>query len=373
MSEIDFEAEGLLEGLDGEARAARLELLRALAAEGIGLEELRDAVAEERLALLPVEHALGGEYLYTVEEVAEQAGISVEFLARELQALGLPMPEAGERLLTERDLEAARRSKVFRDVGLPDEGIFEVARVIGNGIARVAAANMRLIGEVFLKPGDTERDVGFRYAEITRMLSPVLGSTMQYVFERHLHELVRQTVISRSELESGEIPGAQEIAVGFADMVGFTRLGEGLEVDQIGELTGRLTELATSVARSPVRLVKTIGDAAMLVSPQTQALLEAVFELVEAVERDQALPSMKAGVAHGQALARGGDWYGRPVNLASRITDIARPGSVLVAAEVAEHAGNGFRFSRAGSRRLKGIKGEVRLRRARREGEDCDD
>ncbi len=367
MADIDFEAEGLLEGLEGEAREARLELLRALAADGTDLEELREAVAEDRLALLPVERALAGEYKYTVEEVAEEVGAAADFLRSEIQALGLPVPEPGERVLTERDLEAARRSKLVREVGLPDEGIYEIARVIGNSMARLAAANMALIGDAFIRPGDTERDLGFRYAEVARTLSPVLGQTMQYAFERHLHELVRQAVVSSAELESGQLPGAQEIAVGFADLVGFTRLGEHSDVGEIGEVTGRLTELATSAAKHPVRLVKTIGDAAMFVSNDATELLTVTLDLVDAIEADEQLPSVKAGAAWGQALSRGGDWYGRPVNLASRITDIARPGSVLVAEDLAKQADGGFSFSAAGSRHFKGIKGNVKLRRARRD------
>jgi adenylate cyclase len=55
------------------------------------------------------------------------------------------------------------------------------------------------------------------------------------------------------------------------------------------------------------------------------------------------------------------------VNLASRITDAARPGSVLVSEELAEEAGEeGFRFSNAGSRQFKGISGSVKVLRARR-------
>lgn len=367
MAEIDFEGEGLLEGVSGDAREARLELLRALAEEGVSADELRAAVAEDRLALLPVERTLVGEYEYTIEEVAREAGIEVDFLAKELQALGLPVPEPGEKVLTKADLEAAKRAQLFKEVGLPDEGIFEVARVIGNSMARLAAATTGLIAEAFRREGDTERDLGFRLAEVARTLSPVLGSTMEYVFERHLHELVRQAVLSQEEVESGRVQNAQEVAVGFVDLVGFTKLGERLDVGQIGEVSGRLTEVATSIARSPVRLVKTIGDAAMLVSPSAPDLLDSVVGLVEAIEDDEVLPSAKAGAAWGQAILRGGDWYGPPVNLASRITDAARPGSVLVTQDLADQAGDeAFRYSNAGSRHFKGISGSVRVLRARR-------
>jgi adenylate cyclase len=112
--------------------------------------------------------------------------------------------------------------------------------------------------------------------------------------------------------------------------------------------------------------VKMIGDAAMLVSPDTDALLDAALALVAAAEAEgEGFPQLRAGVAHGPAVPRAGDWYGRPVNLASRITAIARPGSVLASEEVHDAAANGYRWSFAGSRRLRGIGHEVRLFRVR--------
>src|SRR5699024_1788492 len=94
---IDFEAEGLLDGLEGDAREARRELLERLAAEGVPLEELRDAVASARLTLLPAERALaGGDARYTPREIAELSGLDLEFLRRATTALGIPFPEPDE-------------------------------------------------------------------------------------------------------------------------------------------------------------------------------------------------------------------------------------------------------------------------------------
>jgi len=77
-------------------------------------------------------------------------------------------------------------------------------------------------------------------------------------------------------------------------------------------------------------------------------------------------PQLRAGAAIGQALPRAGDWFGRPVNLASRITSVARPGSLLVERELRESVAEGYRWSYAGERKLKGIRGGVPLFRARR-------
>jgi adenylate cyclase len=109
-----------------------------------------------------------------------------------------------------------------------------------------------------------------------------------------------------------------------------------------------------------------IGDAAMLVAPDTESILDAALALVAAIDsEEESFPRLRAGVARGPALPRGGDWYGRPVNLASRVTGIARPGSVLVSAEAREAARGGYRWSGAGTRRLKGIEKPVRVYRCR--------
>jgi adenylate cyclase len=363
----DFEAEGLLKGLRGESRAARRELLEQLNDAGVSLEELKQAVTEERLALLPVELALASEGKYTVAEVAEQAGLDVDFMQRQLLALGLPAPSADAAVFTDDDVEAARRAKRFLEAGLGEEGSIEVARVIGEAMARVAAAVRGLVGDAFMQPGDTERDVGLRYAEAARSLTPELGEMLEYVLNQHLREQLRTDVITRAELASGHLhPDAREATICFADLVDFTRLGAEVPADELGAVAGRLAALAADVAQPPVRLVKTIGDAAMLVSPEAPPLLDAALDLVAAVEDEgDDYPLLRAGVASGSALARGGDWYGHPVNLASRVTGIARPGSVLATEDVHDAAGDAYRWSFAGERQLKGIDEPVRLFRAR--------
>jgi adenylate cyclase len=366
VSEIDFDAEGLLDGVQGEARPARMALLNQLADAGVPLEELRRAVAEDRLALLPAERMLGGEGRYTAGEVAELAGLDPELLVEQWRALGLSLPGPGERSMTEEDLEAARRTRAYWSAGLPDEGLLEVSRVIGLAMSQIAAAMRHLIAEALIQPGDTEHAAGLRFAAVSRELLPLLGPTLEYVFRLHFREQLRQDAVGRADLETG-IAGTEEVTVCFADIVGFTRLGERLDVEEVGALGGRLAELATSVARPPVRLVKLIGDAAMLVSPDTEAVVDAGLAMLEAAEGDERLPPLRVGLATGTALGRGGDWYGRPVNLAARITSVARPGSALATREVRERAGDErFRWSFAHRRHLRGISGEITLYRVRR-------
>ena len=373
MAEIDFEPEGLLEGLSGKAREARLALLRELADQGVTLDELKRAVEENRLVLLPVERVFDeGADRYTAAEVAEASGLGPHFLGRLLQALGAPIPADDERVYADMDLEAAKRAKMFLEAGLPEEGVLETSRLIGISMANLADANVDLVGDVFTEPGVDERELAMRYAAAARTMAPPLGETLLHAYRLHLRERIRQAVITEAELAEGRVSGSDEMTIAFADMVGFTRLGESLEIEQIGDLTGRLFELASDSARSPVRLVKMIGDAAMFASPESGRLLEAVIGLVESA-RNENIPPLRAGAARGQALGRGGDWYGRPVNLAARITSFARPESVVVDQSlkdsIAESNGRPFHFSFAGKRRFKGIEGEVPVHRVRRTGE----
>src|SRR6187549_2568208 len=337
---VDFEAEGLLDGLEGEARESRRELLERLSGEGVPLEELREAVAAGRLTLLPVERALaGGTPRYTPREVAEKTGLDLELLQRTTAALGVPFPNPDERSATEADLEAARRVKAFHDAGLPEEGILQVARTIGMGTARIAEANRELIVRTLMRPGDTERDLALRFAAAAEQMLPVFEPILIHALRSHLLEQVRRDVIGAADVAAGEL----------------------------GLIAGRLEELATAVAEPPVRLVKLIGDAAMLVSSDAEAMVEAALRMVEAAERAGThFPRLRAGIAFGSVHVQTGDYYGRPVNLASRLTAVARPGSVLLDAVAKEEAGEGFRYSYAGERQLKGLDSRTSLYRARR-------
>lgn len=128
--------------------------------------------------------------------------------------------------------------------------------------------------------------------------------------------------------------------------------------------------MARDVAHPPVRFVKTIGDAVMLVCPDPVPLLDALLDLAGAAQADAEFPRLRLGMAFGDAVSRAGDWFGSPVNLASRVTGAARPGSVLVAESAREMIGDttGFDWSFVGAKHLKGFKGETKLFRARRGG-----
>ncbi len=359
---MDFEAEGLLHGLQGEAREQRRTLLQRLLADGFSREEVMKAVRENRLALLPVERVLGGTY--TASEVEERAGLPPGTMARIRRQHGLPAPTPDDRVFTDDDVDAARAMKLFLDAGFAQERIDETTRVLGEGMRRLAATIAASFVETFLEAGESENEVAVRFAELAEQLTPAFAPVLVAAFKAHLRDSVQRGMLGLAELEAGDIAGAQDMAVCFADLVGFTRLGSQVEVGELGTVAGRLASLAASLTHAPVRLVKTIGDAAMFVSPDPAPLVEVALRLVDAFE-EEGLPSLRAGIAFGPALLRAGDYYGNSVNVASRVTGVARPGSVLCTKEVRDAALDRFSWSPAGRHKLKGVSGPTPLYRPR--------
>jgi adenylate cyclase len=220
-----------------------------------------------------------------------------------------------------------------------------------------------VFGETFLQAGDTERDLGLRYAEAMRQLGPMAGPTLQHMLNLRLREQMRQAVIGQAELQTGRLAGSQPITVGFVDIVGFTKLGEDVAPEDLGPVVRSFERAVADAAEPPVRLVKTIGDAAMLVAPKPGPVVDTVLGLVERSNEEG--PLLRGGVASGEGLSRAGDWYGRPVNLASRLTAFARRGSVVTSKEVRDAAGDSYDWSAAGSQRFKGVRGTVDVFRVR--------
>ncbi len=366
-NDVDFEAQGLLDGLEGQERAAREELLAGLLERGATLEELKQAVDEERLVLLPLEQVLGGRY--STADVSERSGVPVEQLRKVWRALGFARAEDdGERAFTDGDLAAAKSLRAFLDAGLSEGSLLEISRVLGEGTSRLSSTVTSAFADTYLEPGDSERDVALRFAVMAKQLLPLMSPVLDAALAGHVREATRRGIISRAEREQGKLAMAEEVVICFADLVGFTSLGGEVEAEELGLVARRLGELAAEVSSPTVRLVKTIGDAAMYVSDDAHAMVHTALELVDAVNEAE-LPALRAGIASGAALNRAGDWYGQSVNLASRVTGVARPGSVLCTEAIRDAAGDEIAWSSAGRFRLKGLSESVPLFRARRTDE----
>ncbi len=364
---IDFAAEGLLEGLEGEEREERLALLERFSADGVPLEELRRATANGTLMFVPADRVIAGEERYTLAQIAELSGVQLDFLIAVRRAMGLPVAEAEEPVYSDIELQAAGLIQVGREAGVSDEETLELVRVLGRALSQVAESLRQLPLKRALEPGISEYELARRYAQSVAQLHPLVAPLLANSLTLHLRHAAQSEVISAMERSGGRLPGSREVAVCFADLVGFTRLGEQVPPEELGQLAVRLESLATEVARPPVRLVKTIGDAAMLTASEPAPLLDAALELIDGADSEgEHFPQLRAGAALGRAVPRAGDWFGRPVNLASRVTAVARPGSLLAERELREAAREDYRWSYAGERRLRGIRDSVALFRARR-------
>lgn len=363
--DVDIEASGLLHGLEGKARQDRAELIGWLLDRGFSMEQIRASRAAPML--LPSYRVLGDDGTFvSARQICESIGIELDLLQRLQRAAGLPRIENPDAAVLPRaDVEAAARAKYLIDFGAEPDDAVAVVRVLSEGLRRTAAT-MRDAGlKIWVKPGASETELAQAAEQMAELATPQLGPLVVAILMLQLRHTFETEWVSAAELSAGKLPGARTVAVAFADITGFTRLGEALPPEDLEHVASRLAALAHEVSGGPVRFIKTIGDAVMLVCPQPGLLLKAVLDLVK-LAADEGLPRLRAGVAMGEAVSRAGDWFGRPVNVASRITAVARPGTVLVAESVRDSTSSAsFDWIPAGTRRLKGVRGEVKLFRVR--------
>jgi adenylate cyclase len=366
----DFEAEGLLEGMEGNEREARLKLLTELfQQDGVDLETLRHEAEANRLALLPADMALGRtDDKYTPAEIAELAGLSVVDFQKLIAAVGLPRPAPDQRTFDDADLMAARRLKRFQEAGIPTENLLAATRQVGSSAARIAQAHRDLVASDIIAPGADEYEAATQLRQATLQLLPLAEQAVDYALRSHFLDQLRNQAMAMANPGLLGTDEGVEVSICFADLVGFTRLGERSELEQIGTVAKLLESVAIEVTNPEVRLVKTIGDAAMLVSEDGAALFDAAIRFIEVgKEAGDDLPALRVGVARGDAIHQVGDWFGPPVNLASRITETARPDSVLADDKAVKAAGeDNFKYSWVGQHKFKGLDRPVKLFRVRR-------
>jgi adenylate cyclase len=337
-------------------------LLARLRDAGADEDEIERAAAEERLPTLAVELALGGAGRHSLSHVARESGLPASFLRELMQAVGRPNPGRGERIFTDEDIETARVIRRFVDAGLPRRELLEVGRVLGQGMAHTSEAVRRLVGNALLEPGDSEYTVGLRFAQAADELAPLVPTLLDHQFRAHLRDGMRRELVTESEREVGRLAGTRDVAIAFADLVGYTRLGDHLPAEDLGSIAGRFADLAVGSVKRPVTLVKTIGDGAMFASPEVPPLIASLQRLVAAVAGEgERFPDVRVGVAFGPATARGGDWFGATVNVASRVAEIARPGRILATEPVHDLAPDEAWHRRRRRANLKGVDGRLRL------------
>jgi adenylate cyclase len=313
--------------------------------------EIERAEAEGWLPLLALDRMLlPGEQRYDVNEVAERAGVDVDTAVRLWRALGFPDVTPGIPAFTDDDVEVLRRAAQYAEP-VDMVGLLRRARVISSALARVAAVE----AEIFAEELQELRRAGVDEADAAqRLLQDVDWDTVQELLD-YVHRVqLRAALWRRLALGSDTMV---DLTIAFADLSGYTELTEQLEPARLVQLVSRWETLAhDTVAECGARIVKTIGDEVMFVG-LADTVARAALALVRRARGYPELPAVRSGVARGPVLARDGDFYGPVVNLASRLTDLAEPGTVLASASVraALEKDTSIRWTEVGTRHVRSI------------------
>jgi adenylate cyclase len=355
---------GLIPQLEGGAggpwsapAAAQARIVARLRDRGHTIEQIQAATEDGRLAFGFIEELLPDEDGdATLKDVAKATGLEPAMIERLWSSFGLPAQDLDA--MSEEDVEAMREAAGVLQTGLPLVASLQLARVYGQALSQIADAEVRLIHLYVHEPLMREGVPGLRMAEqmetLARDLLPRSSTLMEYLHRRFLQHFVAQDVVGHMEVElDGEVDlGRLRVGICFCDLAGYTRFTEEEGDEQALSYVERFIDRVTETLPDDARVVKTIGDEAMIVGQDIQALTEwAVRFKDDFTER----PEPRIGIHYGAALYRDGDYFGREVNLASRVVARARGGEVLATDAVVEQV------SQAGRLTFEGI-GQVKLK-----------
>ncbi|NUR31289.1 MAG: adenylate/guanylate cyclase domain-containing protein [Catenulispora sp.] len=298
---------------------------------------------------------LGGVPRHTAYEVCKAAGIPYDEARRYWRAMGFA--DVGQaRAFTDADVDALLRLGAMSRSGMfTEEFATQVARSMGQTTARLAEWQVDALFDAFDTAGvgpDQMAEFGYR---IGRRVMPELEELLVYVWRRQLAAAagrVRQQLQEHAE-------GLQ--AVGFADLVSFTRLSRQLSEDELARLVSVFeANAADTVAYGGGRLIKTLGDEIMFAADSPARAARIALDLLASMRRTEAVPELRIGVAYGHVVQRNGDIYGTTVNLAARLTAMAEPDQIVIDPELAAAlvGDAAFEVAPIGVRMVRGL-GEV--------------
>ncbi|HWS47984.1 MAG TPA: adenylate/guanylate cyclase domain-containing protein [Acidimicrobiia bacterium] len=342
----------------------RDELRRRLADLGAADDDLDRAEREGWLPLLALDRVLlPGAPIYDVSGVARATGVDESLLHRLWLALGFPDVPSDAQVFTESEVAAARRlfARAQAD-DLDRDALVRQVRVVSASMARVASVEADAIVDVIYRLAATDTPVD-EIAEV--LLDPARVDDLATLIDYEHRLQLRAALWRRLALDAAP---AAVVAVGFADLAGYTKRTEHLDADEIASLVERWEERAyDTVTDRGARVVKTIGDEVMFVGLVEQAV-DAALALRDAAEHDEVLLPVRTGLASGAVVLRNGDVYGPVVNLASRLTEIAPSGTILVPASLrGDLHDETLVWEPFGTRRLRSI-GPVEILTLRRSG-----
>ena len=371
--------EGVIPEVDGtgewtSAAVAHARIVARLRDRGHKLEHIRQAGEQGRLAYGYIEDMFGIDRpRVSIDDAAELTGLEPALIERFWMSLGLPA--SGFEDLTDEDVEALHYVAAVLDAGFPLVAFLQLCRVYGQALSQIADAEVRLfhlyVHEPLIREGVPGLEMAAEMQDLARDLLPLASPTMDYVHQRFLQHFVEQDVVGHmeSELEDEEIDlGRVRIAIAFADLAGYTRFTEEEGEEEALSSVERFVEGVTNTLPEDARVVKTIGDEVMVVGQDVGALVDWAVGFASLFDER---PEPRIGVHLGTTLYRDGDYFGRDVNLASRIVARARGGEVLVSDGVVDAVGGSthLRFEPIGHVKLKGFQEPRQLCRAVRREE----
>jgi len=290
----------------------------------------------------PVAEALIGTPEFDTADVVREAGVDLAFAQRLWQALGFPPVAVDERSFTRADIEILRAVRLLLEQQITDRAdLLQLTRVIGQSLARVADAQVTVVAERLMRAHRDESSEDAEAAASWSMepaelvarfetLAPTLERFLAYIWRRHL----LAAVLRLSAMPS---PADRTLTVGFADLVGFTAYSQALDARELAAMVDQFeTTSYEHIVAHGGRVVKMIGDEVMFAADDGAVAAESALALVEAHARDDAPLDVRVGLACGPSLAWEGDLYGPTVNLASRLVNLALPGTGLVSEELGE-------------------------------------
>jgi adenylate cyclase len=331
---------------------------------GVDEQDLKAATAEgiDGIRRLVARHiTFPGARRYTPAQIYATSGVDEDTARALWSAMGFPLVPDDEPAFTDADIEALQiATQLFDRAGMDRAIVLQQARSLGQAAARIAASHQDVIAEVI------PEDDPIRAAEEALTLAdealPALERLLVYVYRRHLAAATEQRLMVRPDDEGGLV-----MSVGFADLSGYTALSQELDVRELAALIDRFNaSTADVVAQGGGRVIKTIGDEVMFGTPAVTSAATIALTLIDEVSGADGLPALKVGLACGTVIAREGDLFGPPVNLANRLVTTAKPHSVLVDQNTRDSLAEDprYRLTPVGRQHLKGI-GYIRSFRLR--------
>ena len=351
------------------AAVSHARIVARLRERGHTLDQIRRAGTQGRLAYAYIEALFGsdGRAKHTLSEVAGDTGLEPALIERLWTSIGLPADELES--LSDDDVEALRYAASVLGTGFPLVAFLQLCRVYGQALTQIADAEVRLFHLYVHEPLMREGVPGLQMAEemesLARDLLPIASPFMDFMHRRFLSHFVEQDVVGHmeTELEASGDGGRVRTAIAFADLAGYTRFTEEEGEEEALLTVERFVEGVGGTLPEDARVIKTIGDEVMVVGHDIGALVDWAVGFTGLFEER---PEPRIGVHWGTTLYRDGDYFGREVNLASRVVARARGGEVLVTDAVVEAVRGTphLRFEGIGEVKLKGFDEPRRLCRA---------